>query len=241
MKVLSVSDKLKAFYDDYYTEGESEWRWAGSLDKVNNIVTLCNPYPHKTVLEVGSGEGSILKGLSDFNFAEELYSLEISRTAVETIHGRDLKELAECKLFDGYNIPYDDDKFDLVILSHILEHLEYPRKMLYEASRVGKYVFIEVPLEDHLRVAKKYVPDRAGHINFYSLKTISRLVQTSELEILSCLTTIPSYRIFRYSLGRKTAFVYWPLKLLLQLVPNIATLLFTYHCSFVCKKKRLDK
>jgi SAM-dependent methyltransferase len=241
MKYLSVSDKQKAIYDNYYTTGESEWRCLGALDKVSNIVNLCSRHPHKKVLEVGSGEGSILKILSDIQFTEELYSLEISETAVETIRGRDLRPLVECKLFDGYNIPYDDDKFDLVILSHVVEHLEYPRKMLYEASRVGKYIFIEVPLEDNFRLANKYVPDKAGHINFYSPKTISRLVQTSELEILSCLITIPSYRVFRYSLGRKAALVYLPLKLLLQLMPNISTRLFTYYCSLVCEKKRLDK
>ena len=156
MKDISVSDKLRANYDNYY-QGESEWRWLGALDKVSNIVTLCNSYPHKTILEVGSGEGSILKRLDDLQFGDILYSLEISKTAVETISKRHIKSLVECKLFDGYNIPYEDNKFDLTILSHVVEHLEYPRKMLYEASRVSKYVFLEVPLQDNFRLKKDFL------------------------------------------------------------------------------------
>jgi len=73
---LYIGDKLKANYDDYY-KGESEWRWLGALDKARNIVVLCGNYPHKTVLDIGSGEGSVLKRLSDLRFGESLYSLEM--------------------------------------------------------------------------------------------------------------------------------------------------------------------
>lgn len=233
---LKVDDKLKANYDTYY-KGESEWRWLGSIDKVNNIVSLCSKYSHKTILEIGSGGGSILKRLSDLSFGDNLYSIEISKTAVETIHQRNIKSLVECKLFDGYNIPYKDNKFDLVILTHVIEHLEYPRKMLYEASRVANYVFVEVPLEDNSRLKKDFVFNRVGHINFYNPKTIRRLVQTCDLEVLSQVITIPSYMIYKYSLGKKAILIYAPLKLLLQIIPNVATSLFTYHCSLICSKK----
>jgi hypothetical protein len=37
----------------------------------------------------------------------------------------------------GYSIPYDGSALDLVILAHVVEHLEYPKTLLYEAGRVG--------------------------------------------------------------------------------------------------------
>lgn len=166
MRDLYVSDKLKAHYDNYY-ESESEWRWLAAIDNVNNILALCSKYPHKTILEIGSGDGSILKRLSDLQFGDRLYTIEISKTAVEIICRRNIKSLAECKLFNGSNIPYEDSKFDLVILSHVLEHIEYPRKMLYEAARVSKYVFIEVPLEYNFRLKKNFLFNKVGHINFF--------------------------------------------------------------------------
>ena len=62
MKDILLSNKLKTNYDNYY-DGESQWRWLGALDKVKNIVDLCSKYPHEKTLEIGSGEGSILKRL----------------------------------------------------------------------------------------------------------------------------------------------------------------------------------
>lgn len=234
---LYVSAKLKANYDNYY-EGESEWRCLGAIDKANNIVALCNKYPHKSILEIGSGEGSILKRLSDLKFGGSLYSIEISKTAVETTLQRNIKSLIECKLFDGYNIPHEDNKFDLAILSHLVEHLEYPRKMLYEAARVANYVFIEVPLADNFRLKRDFVFDKVGHINFYSPKTIRRLVQTCNLEVLDQVLTNPSYRVFQFQFGKKGILRYLLKELNLRIIPGLATYLFTYNCSLVCRKKR---
>ena len=66
---------------------------------------------------------------------------------MEAIRAKNIPGLFDCKVFDGYTIPYDDNAFDLVVLSHVVEHVEHPRKLLYEAKRVARYVFIEVPLE----------------------------------------------------------------------------------------------
>ena len=60
MASVSVSEELKDLYDNYY-DGPSDWRALGAVDKVNNIVSLCNGCPHKSILEIGFGDGSILK------------------------------------------------------------------------------------------------------------------------------------------------------------------------------------
>ena len=54
MKNIAVSDHLEMNYADYYTGGDSEWRWLGALDKAANVVALCTAIPHRTVLEVGA-------------------------------------------------------------------------------------------------------------------------------------------------------------------------------------------
>jgi len=235
MKNIYVNERLKDNYNNYY-KGESDWRWLGAIDKVNNIINLCNDYPHESILEIGSGEGSILKRLSDLQFGDALYSIEISKTAVETIYQRNIKSLIECNLFDGYNIPYEDKKFDLVILSHTVEHLEYPRKILYEAGRVANYVFVEVPLEDNIRLKKDFTFDKVGHINFYSPKTIRRLIQTCNLEIMFQIITNSSCRVYKYQYGKKGFIRYLVKELILRTIPSLATNLWTYNCSMICKK-----
>ncbi|MGH2566906.1 MAG: class I SAM-dependent methyltransferase, partial [Bacteroidota bacterium] len=192
-------------------------------------------YPHDSILEIGAGEGSILKRLSEADFGNELYALEISPTGVETIKKKNISRLNECSLFDGYNVPYDDEKFDLVVLSHVIEHVEYPRKLLYEAKRVAKYVFVEVPLEDTARLSENFIFDKVGHINFFSPKTIRRLIQSCNLEVLEQRVTNPSKSVYTFQKGRKGLINYYIKEYLLRLLPGIATSVFTYHSSLICQ------
>lgn len=234
---FSVRNRLQEQYDTYY-QGESEWRWLGAIDKTENITALSKDYPHSTILEIGAGEGSILERLSDLKFGDELYALEISRSAFDSIRKREITSLIECKIFNGYDIPYEDDTFDLAILSHVLEHVEYPRKLLYETRRVARLIFVEVPLEGNLRLQRDYGVDSVGHINAYSAKTIRRLVQTCELEVLVQIVTNPSRRIYQYLYGRKGTFKYLFKELMLRAIPQVATWMFTYHSALICRRRQ---
>jgi SAM-dependent methyltransferase len=238
MTDTAVSDHLRKNYADYYAEGDSEWRWLGALDKADNIIALCGAVPHQTVLEVGAGEGSVLKRLSDRGFGEALSALEISQTGVRTIMNKQIPQLKECRLFDGYAIPYEDRAFDLVILSHVIEHVEHPRKLICEAARVARHLFVEVPLEETLRMKQDYIFDRVGHINVYTPKTIRWLLQTCPLDVLEQRVTIPSKAVYLYRNKSWGGLHYHAKASLLTLFPRIATSLFTYHSALLCRVKR---
>jgi SAM-dependent methyltransferase len=231
----SVSAKLKENYDAYY-KGESSWRTLGAIGKVQNVVDLCGAFSHNRILDIGSGEGALLQRLSDLKFGEQLYSLEISQSGVTAILQRDIARVRECRLFDGCAIPYEAGQFDLAILSHVLEHAEYPRKLLYEAARVADCVFLEVPLEDTVNLKPDFVFDSVGHINFYSRKTIRRLVQTCGLRVLSQVITNPSREVYEHQYGRKGILKYMIKQFLLSVSERLACALFTYHCSIVCTR-----
>ena len=95
-----------------------------------------------------------------------------------------------------------DKRFDLAILSHVLEHVEYPRKLISEAARVARNVFIEVPLEDNLKLSQDFVFDRVGHINFYSVRTIRLLVQSCGMRILGAHLSLSSRQSYAYRKGK---------------------------------------
>lgn len=235
MTEFSVHETLLLNYDPYY-DGESEWRRLGAADKARNIQTLCADIPHKKVLEIGAGEGSILQALSDERFAESLYALEISGSAEEVIRERKIAALKECRLFDGYSVPYGEKEFDLVILSHVLEHLEFPRKLLYEAARIADYLFIEVPLEDTSRQKDDFVFNSVGHINDFSARSIRRFVQSCGLAVISQKVTNHSMPVYRYEFGKFGGFARYCVKnILLRLAPKTATCIYTYNCSLLCR------
>jgi SAM-dependent methyltransferase len=236
MSNIKVSENLKNNYQNYYQEGKSEWRRLGAIGKIDNIISLCDRYPHRRILEIGAGEGSILKRLSELEFGEQLFALEISNSGVEAIKNKNIDLLCECNLFDGYEVPYEDNTFDLVILSHVVEHLEFPRKLLYEARRVAKYVFIEVPLEDTLLLSSDYKFNEVGHINFYSPKTIRRLLQTCNLQILDQRVANLSKEIYLFQSPRLGTFKYLIKENLLNFLPWLSTYIFTYHFALICQK-----
>jgi ubiquinone/menaquinone biosynthesis C-methylase UbiE len=93
-------------------------------------------------------------------------------------------------LHDKNKTNFENDSFDLGILSHVLEHVQNPTILLREALRICKYVVVEVPLEDCLSVniyskfgEKIKGLDRennpVGHINFFNKAKVTELVSKS--------------------------------------------------------------
>ena len=232
---LTVSKILADNYADYYEQNESlsEWRRLGALDKCGNIVRLCSGLNHSEILEVGCGEGAILQRLSELQFGTKYTGLEISPSAVQRALEKELSKV-EIQLFDGYELLFPDKRFDLAIISHVLEHVEYPRKLIYEAAKVARVVFIEVPLEDNLRLSKEFVFDRVGHINFYNVNSISRLVQSCGMRILATHLSHSSRQSYVYRKGRLHGPVSYLVKeATLRSLPRLATNVFAYNYSLI--------
>jgi hypothetical protein len=140
-------------------------------------------------------------------------------------------------LFDGSTICYQDKSVDVVVLSHVVEHLDNPREVLYEAARVARYVFVEVPLEDNCWLKMDFVPNDIGHINFYSIKTVRQLLQTCGLEIKAQKLSHSSLAAYRYRLGAK-GYAAWIIKTAALLFPHLATKIWTYNYSLLASSTR---
>ncbi len=237
MSGLLLRDSLRDHYAGYY-DGVSEWCDVNALDKCANIAALCRDLPHDAVLEIGAGEGAVLQGLADLAFGRSLHALEVSEPGLEALASRGIPALDSARAFDGYQVPYPDGRFDLAILSHVVEHVEYPRKLLYEAARVARFVFVEVPLEDHLRRPRDFAFDEVGHINFYSPRSIRSLVQTCGLQVLEQIVTNPSRRVYAYRDPRRGALKHCVKEIALRLAPPLAIQLWTYHSALVCRSPR---
>lgn len=231
---LETSAKLREIYENYYSENEWEWFRLNAVDKAGNVIRLCSHAPHENVLEIGAGDGAVLAELSRRGFGQRLYALEITAPGVEAIRAKTIPNLVEVREFSGYEVPYGDKQFDLVVLSHVIEHVEYPRRLLAEAKRVARHVFVEVPLEVNVSLPRDFVLDKVGHINFYSPVLIRRLLQTCDLKVVRQIVTTPHKRIFTFQSGRKGLVKYAVKKSLLAVWPWLATQLFTYNSALLC-------
>ena len=180
-----VSTVLKDAYDNFYVGKDEQWRLLSAKYKAQNIKEVCGKCGFNKILEVGAGEGSILKFLDEFKFAPEIHALEISKSGVEQIENRKIESVKSVQIFDGYHIPFKDNEFDLVILSHVLEHVEFERMLLREIKRVSKQVVIEVPIDYRYGVDKRMKHFLAyGHINMYTPSSLRFLLQTEGFKIV---------------------------------------------------------
>ncbi|TLU89449.1 class I SAM-dependent methyltransferase [Dyadobacter sediminis] len=181
---MQLSDNIKDSYSSQYDENSVKWRNTGARYKALNIVALSKSIRFKNVLEVGAGEGSILNWLSQWNFCEDLNCIEISESGIELIKSKNIKNLKDVLLFDGYQIPYPDNHFDLVICSHVLEHVEHERMLLREIKRVSKYQIFEVPIDFSFYVDRKLNHFLAyGHINIYTPSLFRFLLKSENFEV----------------------------------------------------------
>jgi SAM-dependent methyltransferase len=96
------------------------------LDETDNI---------KVVLDLGCGEGNSVDFFRSISPDIQWIGLDVDISPeVEKRTRAD----AEFKTFDGINIPFEDNYFDLIYCNQVLEHVRFPGKLLAEVCRVLK-------------------------------------------------------------------------------------------------------
>jgi ubiquinone/menaquinone biosynthesis C-methylase UbiE len=233
---IPVDKGLKRIYEEYHGAGISEWRRIAAVDKAKHILALCQNIKHEKIVEVGAGEGAVLARLDELGFAKQMFALEIAESAVKTICSRNIPSLAECKIFDGYAMPYQDKQFDIAIATHVIEHVEHPRLLLKELKRVATHVFIEIPLEYNFRGIRDI--DQAfkyGHINFFNPLLFSKLLKNMGFEIVDSRIRNSSLQVYKFQSGWKGLPKYLLKQIFLKLSPRMATKFFSYVYLVLCK------
>lgn len=220
---ISVKDNYKASYSSQYSNETDEWRRLGAIRKSKNILEITKGEVFKRVLEVGAGDGSILKFLSEANFSNEFYAVEISESGLVQIESKKIKQLVSAQLFDGYHLPFEDKFFDLVILTHVLEHVEHERLLLREIHRVTQKLVLEVPKDYRFGAERKIKHFLSyGHINIYTPTFLKFLVLTERFYVLNEVYKLYDKEIFLFAkkgfLSKlKANFIYFGKKILVSI------------------------
>lgn len=227
-----VSKKLSDMYKNYYSDGSvDEKRDLAAIDSVDHIQAVSDMKLGRLV-DVGAGNGSVIKELFRRDLASEICALEISQSGVDRIKQQGGSSLKEVQSFDGYRIPYPDKSFDTAICIHVLEHVEHERMLLREIGRVAKDIFLEIPLEGGFRGKINY---KYGHINYYTPLSFRALIESSGLEICASKVVTSSSDYEQYLYGRKKGAIRHAMRnLLLRVLGSKASQLATYlnvvHC-----------
>ncbi len=233
---------LNELYSRTYDESMNRWRTLGAIDKARNVgqITRDVAKPVCRVLEVGCGNGAVLRELAAAGFGSDLVGIEIGTTrskeekttsngAALYIHG-----------YDGVRIPYDDCSFDLVFATHVLEHVLDERGFLSELRRVSQgLVYLEVPCELGLRTSRRSLQKTLdiGHINSYTPESFALTIETSGLIVRRLKLFDHSFALYRFAAPRwKAAIKLAARRALLNANSTLASRVFAYHCGAVCER-----
>jgi len=228
-----VERALSEHYDSYYGDGPSRWRQVGAVAKANNAVALLESVglaPPATVIEVGCGDGAVLTELVNRGF--DATGVDISESAVAICQKRGLN----VRRLGNHVLPFEDHAFDVSVLSHVVEHLAFPRQSLIEAGRVATLVVVEVPLELNFRTPHNYKPSSLGHINLYNMKLMRHLLQSTGLQVIAERVTNVSREVQSFHTTALKGTMKWGVRqVALRLAPGMAQKMFTFHGCFHCR------
>jgi ubiquinone/menaquinone biosynthesis C-methylase UbiE len=122
------------------------------------------------VLDIGTGSGYT---------AQDLARKSRSLLSIDVIDERKAREGYEFTLFSGLRLPFEDNKFDIVISNHVLEHVQNQKMHIEEMARVlkkGGVAYLATPnklwfVESHYRLPfLSWLPENMANLYLKAAK-----------------------------------------------------------------------
>ncbi len=240
---MEDSETLVGFYERSYSVGGergnlyAQWRALGAVGKADHVLALCRRagLEPASTLDVGCGDGALLRELAARGLGGRLGGAEISAPAAAIAREAGVAETIE--LFDGAALPFGDGSYELGILSHVLEHVPDPPALLAETARVCAAVVVEVPLEANWsarRRSKRAHSEEIGHLQRLDRSAARTIVAAAGLRVgaeLQDPLPLTVHRFFATTpFARAAAGAKWGVRSGLNaLTPALARRVFTVH------------
>lgn len=162
----------------------------------NRVNVVIRGMEFNSIVDIGCGEGLLLSTLKDFIKKKKCFAIDLDETEVKDA----TVNLPFCSVRVGSaeEIPLDDNSFDFVTCTEVLEHCNNPYKALSEIHRVSKkFVLLSVPREPIWRILNlirfSYIKDfgnTPGHLNHWSSRSFEKFV-SSKFKIIKVSHSLP--------------------------------------------------
>src|SRR5882724_6495454 len=116
------------FEKNYHRLEEKHWWFRGRRQIVINFVGQSKIPPGSRVLEVGCSGGPLISELNRAGY-QAVTGIDISSDAVTLCRKRGLPDT---HVMDAQKTSFDNEQFDMIIASDLLEHLEREEQALEE-------------------------------------------------------------------------------------------------------------
>jgi 2-polyprenyl-3-methyl-5-hydroxy-6-metoxy-1,4-benzoquinol methylase len=151
----------------------------------------------ESTLDIGCGNGQLCKLLNDNKMGGgKIIGIDPSESGIA--NARIILPQSKFYCMGIYDSPnkIEENNFDIVISTEVIEHLFYPRELLRFAKaklNPGGYLLLSTPYHGYLKNLILSIYDKwdshhtvfwdGGHIKFWSRKTLSRLLEEEGFEV----------------------------------------------------------
>lgn len=133
----------------YHQLEEQHWWFASRRDAVYDLIQALKLPKTAAILEIGCSGGPLMQRLRAHGYTD-ITGIDVSEPAIELAQARGVPHVS---VMDGAALKFADARFDLVIASDVLEHIEEEGQALREWKRVlrpGGQLLVFVPAHDYL-------------------------------------------------------------------------------------------
>ena len=167
-------EQVAEFYEEFQSRGKYDYFY-GDERRKNLYVNLIGT--GKRILEVGCRSGNLTQYYHSEN---EVIGVDVDRNALLEFEKR-LGLKSRWVDIDSEELPFNDNEFDTVVFSEVMEHLRFPQKALCEIARVltkNGTLIGSVPNAFRLRNRWKFLLGKPfesdpSHLRSYSDKTLT--------------------------------------------------------------------
>lgn len=89
-----------------------------------------------SILDIGCGAGFLTNALA--KKGHKVMGIDVSEKSLEIAKQFDVTQSVEYLYANAYSLPFEDHSYDIVCAMDVLEHIEFPDRLIQEASRVLK-------------------------------------------------------------------------------------------------------
>ena len=173
--------KLKEYNENYFLNAHKDIKLDKIAETYFNCIAKCRVnflesfikkknINIKQVLEIGPGKGYFYKNFTKNN--------KVTYSVLETdLNLQKVYQEKKIKVYKQYE-QISENQYDLIIFSHVLEHISNPNNFLKKINKYlkkGGVIFLEVPCLDYL-----YKDLVEPHIFFYDKKSLSNLLSIND-------------------------------------------------------------
>ena len=198
-------------YAEFRNDPVKREEYAIQVDwKVRKLIQLIpSDFVVKNILEVGCAFGVLLNNIADRLHIKTRIGIDIAGNNIEVA-----KNLYPgCNFFRGTLEEYinfvpdkiQNRRFDIIVLSDIVEHIPDDLGFLKLVSNMSSYVVLNLPLEKSFKTRNRQYGehDPSGHLRSYDKELAVKLLGLSGFEIVTSFTSIAFHDKQFYNIYKK--------------------------------------